>query len=123
MSHARNLDVAARRNPDRRALGVARQIEVRRKKMFIISSARVVVAMVMWASAPIVHAAENADRSSSGGINRSAAAIMPPPMQAPVGHRQPRVSDIPATTLSPFDLELRRENALVNQRIIICRGC
>jgi hypothetical protein len=44
--------------------------------------------------------------------------------QAPVGHRQPRPSDISATTqLSPPDLELRRLDEEIDRKLIICRGC
>ncbi|MET4385479.1 hypothetical protein ABIB73_001214 [Bradyrhizobium sp. F1.4.3] len=44
--------------------------------------------------------------------------------QAPVGHRQPRPSDISAATqLSPPDLELRRLDEEIDRKLIICRGC
>jgi hypothetical protein len=44
--------------------------------------------------------------------------------QAPVGHRQPRPSDISASTQSsPPDLELRRLDEEIDRKLIICRGC
>jgi len=44
--------------------------------------------------------------------------------QAPVGHRQPRLSDISASAqLSPPDLELRRLDEEIDRKLIICRGC
>lgn len=44
--------------------------------------------------------------------------------QAPVGHRQPRPSDVPdGTQLSPFDSELRRLDEEIDKRLTICRGC
>jgi hypothetical protein len=45
------------------------------------------------------------------------------PWTAPVGHRQPHVSDIPATTLGAQDF-LDQEDASVDRKInSICRGC
>ncbi|GLR89118.1 hypothetical protein GCM10007857_58310 [Bradyrhizobium iriomotense] len=42
--------------------------------------------------------------------------------RAPIGHRQPRVRDVPSEI--PGDLErLTEEDAAVDRRIIICRGC
>ena len=44
--------------------------------------------------------------------------------RTPIGHRQPRTRDIPATTqLSPLELKLRWEDELTDKKIIICRGC
>jgi len=90
-----------------------------------ISGAGIVVAALLVGSASMVHATEDADGTRSRlAINRNDnAAIVPPPRQAPVGHRQPRVSDIPPIMLSPVDLELRREDQLIDRKIIICRGC
>jgi hypothetical protein len=46
------------------------------------------------------------------------------PGQAPIGHRQPRLSDTSgAPQLSPSDLELRRLDAEIDRKLIICRGC
>ena len=95
--------------------------------MSMISGVGIVVASLLLGSASIVHATEgDADGiKSRPGIdhNDTAAAVLPPPRQAPVGHRQPRISDVPPITLSPFDLELRREDQLIDRKIIICRGC
>ena len=45
------------------------------------------------------------------------------PWTAPVGHRQPHASDIPATTMGPQDF-LDQEDANVDRKISgICRGC
>jgi len=42
--------------------------------------------------------------------------------QAPVGHRQPRVRDVPSQ--SPSELErLTAEDAAIDRKLIICRGC
>jgi hypothetical protein len=46
------------------------------------------------------------------------------PGQAPIGHRQPRLSDRSgATQSSPSDLELQRLDAEIDRKLIICRGC
>jgi hypothetical protein len=43
---------------------------------------------------------------------------------APIGHRQPRPSDIPLSAgLSPVDAELQRLDAEVDRKLIICHGC
>ncbi|WP_426436634.1 hypothetical protein [Bradyrhizobium genosp. P] len=43
---------------------------------------------------------------------------------APIGHRQPRLSDIPeAAQLSPLELELRRLDEEIDRKLIICRDC
>ena len=45
------------------------------------------------------------------------------PWSAPVGHRQPRASDIPAS-ISADQLNFDAEDALVDRKIKgICRGC
>jgi hypothetical protein len=42
--------------------------------------------------------------------------------EAPVGHRQPHARDVP--TQSPGDLEhLTEEDAAVDRKLTICRGC
>lgn len=42
--------------------------------------------------------------------------------EAPVGHRQPRVRDVPSQ--QPADLErLTEEDAAIDRKLIICRGC
>jgi hypothetical protein len=44
--------------------------------------------------------------------------------QAPIGHRQPRASDVPDNTeSSPTDLELRRLDEEIDRKLTICRGC
>jgi hypothetical protein len=93
--------------------------------MSMMSGARIAVAVSILGSISIAYAAENyADRiKSRPGNNVDAAAMMPSPRQAPIGHRQPRTGDIPAVALSPFDLELRREDERIDKKIIICRGC
>ncbi|MBR0764512.1 hypothetical protein ACE102_32040 [Bradyrhizobium sp. vgs-9] len=44
--------------------------------------------------------------------------------QAPIGHRQPRRSDVPGSTqASPEEAELQRLDKEIDRRLIICRGC
>jgi hypothetical protein len=42
---------------------------------------------------------------------------------APVGHRQPRAADIPQTDKSAAELLEERQQADLNRRLRICRGC
>lgn len=42
---------------------------------------------------------------------------------APVGHRQPRVADIPMTDKTTAELAEERQQAELNRRLRICRGC
>jgi hypothetical protein len=45
------------------------------------------------------------------------------PWSAPVGHRQPRSADIPASTSAPQQI-IDQEDAIVDRKIKgICRGC
>ena len=93
--------------------------------MSMISGAGIAVAALLLGTASMVHATEDVDGTKSRfAISRNDnAPIVPPRGQAAVGRRQPRISDIPPVTLSPFDLELRREDQLIDRKIIICRGC
>jgi hypothetical protein len=65
--------------------------------------------------------------TSSAGLASTAA---PPSLmqdtrsigRAPVGHRQPRAGDVPSENAG--DLEhISEEDAAVDRKIIICRGC
>jgi hypothetical protein len=45
------------------------------------------------------------------------------PWSAPVGHRQPRSADLPASTSAPQQI-IDQEDAIVDRKIKgICRGC
>lgn len=45
------------------------------------------------------------------------------PWTAPVGHRQPQISNVPAATMGPLDF-LDQEDAYIDRKIAgICRGC
>lgn len=64
-----------------------------------------------------------AQTGTSGG---SSTAVKNQPMpQAPVGHRQPRASDVPSEkNLSDPNDPLNKENAALDRKIkSICRGC
>ena len=44
--------------------------------------------------------------------------------QAPIGHRQPRPSDMSEPVqASPVDTELRRLDVEIDRKLVICRGC
>ena len=62
--------------------------------------------------------------TGTGGGSSTAVKDRPLP-QAPVGHRQPRASDVPSekNLNDPNDL-LSKENAILDRKIKgICRGC
>jgi hypothetical protein len=45
------------------------------------------------------------------------------PLQAPVGHRQPRISDLPAAPRSDDDKAAAGSRDDIDSRLRICRGC
>jgi hypothetical protein len=73
------------------------------------------------------------DSGGNHGANDAMASLPPPPSKigsetstrpwsAPVGHRQPRVEEVPATPLTQEALD--EEDANVDRKINnICRGC
>ena len=65
-------------------------------------------------------AAQTGSNTGSSGASNPA-----PARDAPVGHRQPRVSDVPSEkNLSDPNDPLSKENALLDKKIkSICRGC
>ena len=94
--------------------------------MSMMSAARLAVAAWVLGSVSVAHAAENDAgriKSGFGALSGNTTAMMSSPGQAPVGHRQPRTSDIPAVEPSRSDIELRREDELIDRKLIICRGC
>ena len=109
--------------------------EIRRIKMSIIWGATIAVAMLALVSNSSVHARDSAavaispelginDPGSTHRGDADVAAITPLSRQAPVGHRQPRVIDVPsASQLSPIELDMRREDELIDGKLTICRGC
>jgi hypothetical protein len=61
---------------------------------------------------------------------RDKAGIAPPPpdsrstpLQAPVGHRQPRISDLPAAPRSDDNRAAGGSRDDIDSRLRICRGC
>jgi hypothetical protein len=45
------------------------------------------------------------------------------PLQAPVGHRQPRISDLPPAPRSDDDKAAARSRDDTDSKLRICRGC
>ncbi len=45
------------------------------------------------------------------------------PWQAPVGHRQPEVTDINKVQPLPSDLEPQALDRAIDRKLTICRGC
>jgi len=64
-------------------------------------------------------------QTSSGTGSSGASSQSQPTREAPIGHRQPRVGDLPSER-NPSDPNdpLSKENALLDKKIkSICRGC
>jgi len=82
------------------------------------SGLTVVAAMFLFGSSPNGAGAETIAGTAVRSIASAARS------EAPVGHRQPRPSDIPPSSgLSSADSELRRLDDEVDRKLIICRGC
>jgi hypothetical protein len=80
----------------------------------------------MVSAAPVDGAAGNAPRlaAATSPRNDRDLGIRPLPWQAPVGHRQPKVIDVPGNTgQPPFEAEQRRLDAELDKKLVICRGC
>ena len=83
----------------------------------------VVAASFLFGSAPAIAGGDSLAAGSAGHDDVAAnfASLF---RQAPVGHRQPRPSNVPETTqLSPTDVELRRLDEEIDRKLTICRGC
>jgi hypothetical protein len=63
-------------------------------------------------------------QTGTGGGSSTAVKNQPTP-QAPIGHRQPRASDVPPEkNLNDPNDPLSKENAILDRKIrSICRGC
>jgi hypothetical protein len=63
--------------------------------------------------------------AQTGNPGGSSTAVKSQPREAPVGHRQPRASDVPSEkNLSDPNDPLSKENAILDRKIkSICRGC
>jgi hypothetical protein len=64
-------------------------------------------------------------QTGTGGGSSTATKNQPMAREAPIGHRQPRVSDVPPEkNLSDPNDPLSKENAALDRKIkSICRGC
>jgi hypothetical protein len=75
-------------------------------------------ALLIWIATPAIAQTNNRGGSSTAVKDR-------PLPEAPIGHRQPRASDVPPPKdqIDPND-PLSKENALLDRKIkSICRGC
>lgn len=73
----------------------------------------------------MIAAPEAIAQTGRGGPNPAAPGVTTPLPNAPVGHRQPRRSDVPNESLKgdPND-PVTREDAELNRKLkSICRGC
>jgi hypothetical protein len=77
------------------------------------------MAVVALMGGPSAMAQTGSNSGSSGAANPA------PAREAPIGHRQPRASDVPSEkNLTDPNDPLSKENALLDKKIkSICRGC
>ena len=80
------------------------------------------IAAMIFGSSSVVVARETATSHVSG---RACSAIQTAclPWQAPIGHRQPEITDISKVQPVPSDLELQALDRAIDQKLTICRGC
>lgn len=72
----------------------------------------------------LVGVASPADAAGLNEVERPIAGASRTPWPAPVGHRQPRVADIPQSSdLSAWEREQQQLDAELDRKLIICRGC
>ena len=76
---------------------------------------RIAVAFLVTALASPAFAQSRDPSLGSGNIDRSE-------MTAPIGHRQPRVGDVPATNFGDNSSAYARDRKL-ERALRICRGC
>jgi len=78
------------------------------------------MALLALVGGPAAMAQTGSNTGSSGAANPSAM-----PREAPIGHRQPRVSDVPSEkNLSNPNDPMNKEDAALDRKIkSICRGC
>jgi hypothetical protein len=81
------------------------------------------MAILVLLGGPIAVAQTGSKTGSSG--SSGTASQSQPPREAPIGHRQPRASDVPSEkNLGNPDDPINREAAALDRKIkSICRGC
>lgn len=88
------------------------------------SGLTVVAALLLFGASPIGAGAETMSGSGIRNVVSTGDIALAARSQAPIGHRQPRQIDVPlVAAMSPIDSELRRLDAEVDRKLIICRGC
>ena len=89
------------------------------------SSAAIALLVLVGGSAAIAQTGGGAGSSAGSASTSAASSDNRTSGEAPVGHRQPRLSDIPSekNLANPND-PLNKENAALDRKIkSICRGC
>ena len=81
-----------------------------------------VIGAMIFAASSTASAGEG---SADHGPGRTCGAIQTTclPWQAPIGHRQPAITDVSKVPLLHWDLELRALDRAIDDRLTICRGC
>ena len=86
---------------------------------------KMMLATVLALAASVTAIGQTAMAQGSGSSKNSPGSSDRPMIQAPVGHRQPRASDVPSEkNLSDPNNPVNREDAALDRKIkSICRGC
>lgn len=84
----------------------------------------VVAALLLFSSYPVGAGAGTMAGTTVRRIASAGESVAAARSQAPIGHRQPRPSDIRLSAgSSPIDGELRRLDEEIDRKLIICHGC
>ena len=93
---------------------------------FGVTTITIVATTLLLSSVPGLQAQEGETSLTTTAMHKDTAPTKGgcPFQQAPIGHRQPRPSEMSEPVhASPTDIELRRLDAEINRKLIICRGC
>jgi len=93
-------------------------IHVLRKLIKIV----VLLASISCRTAPAEPIGAPATSASSANTADIAPPVQTTRWSAPVGHRQPRVRDVPSENASDIG-RISDEDRAIDRRLIICRGC
>jgi hypothetical protein len=101
-----------------RSIGMARR---RRRAVMHVAFSAVLAALIVFGEGP---AGTGFAQDKSGPSARPSPAVSPSDRQkAPIGHRQPRVQDLPPDVRAGEGARTTGERALDDALKSICRGC
>jgi hypothetical protein len=83
------------------------------------------MALLVVAGAPVAMAQTGNNMGSSSGAANQSQPLRESPIEAPIGHRQPRADQVPSEkSLGDPNDPVNKEDAALDRKIkSICRGC